>query len=131
MPNTGDNGVHASASPFEALAEQMNWLGRPLESLGFGQAMLASGIQKGTIEEWSVDPQVVYGPTQIRASIFDTLEDTDAGYCLALAGMVNGGGSSSGGCCSTGCECPCPPLVHCVMGLVLGVALGFFAAKRL
>mmetsp|Transcript_33561 Transcript_33561/g.76412 ORF Transcript_33561/g.76412 Transcript_33561/m.76412 type:complete len:160 (-) Transcript_33561:9-488(-) len=23
--NTGDNGVHASASPFEALAERMNW----------------------------------------------------------------------------------------------------------
>jgi hypothetical protein len=25
-PNTGDNGVHASASPFEALSERMNWL---------------------------------------------------------------------------------------------------------
>merc|ERR1719277_1866625 len=25
-PNTGDNGVHASASPFEAMAERMNWL---------------------------------------------------------------------------------------------------------
>ena len=25
-PNTGDNGVHASASPFEALAERMNWV---------------------------------------------------------------------------------------------------------
>jgi hypothetical protein len=25
-PNVGDNGVHASASPFEALAERMNWL---------------------------------------------------------------------------------------------------------
>lgn len=26
-PNVGDNGVHASASPFEALAERMNWVG--------------------------------------------------------------------------------------------------------
>merc|ERR1719265_103147 len=26
-PNTGDNGVHASASPFEGLAERVNWLG--------------------------------------------------------------------------------------------------------
>ena len=26
-PNVGDNGVHASASPFEALAERMNWIG--------------------------------------------------------------------------------------------------------
>lgn len=25
-PNTGDNCVHASASPFEGLAERMNWL---------------------------------------------------------------------------------------------------------
>ena len=25
-PNTTDNGVHASASPFEGLAERMNWL---------------------------------------------------------------------------------------------------------
>lgn len=26
QPDTGDNGVHASASPFEALAERSNWL---------------------------------------------------------------------------------------------------------
>ena len=26
-PNVGDNGVHASASPFEGLAERMNWIG--------------------------------------------------------------------------------------------------------
>ncbi len=25
-PNVGDNSLHASASPFEALAEKMNWL---------------------------------------------------------------------------------------------------------
>ncbi len=25
-PNVGDNSVHASASPFEALAERMNWI---------------------------------------------------------------------------------------------------------
>merc|ERR1711957_574404 len=30
VPNTGDNGVHASASPFEALAERSNWLGASL-----------------------------------------------------------------------------------------------------
>ena len=27
IPNVGDNAVHASASPFEALCERMNWLG--------------------------------------------------------------------------------------------------------
>ena len=37
-PNVGDNGVHASASPFEAMAERINWcaacgrLGRILQS---------------------------------------------------------------------------------------------------
>jgi hypothetical protein len=25
LPNVGDNGVHGSASPFEALAERVNW----------------------------------------------------------------------------------------------------------
>ena len=46
-PNTGTNGVHASASPFEALAERANWLGMPLESDSFGRAMLATGVRRG------------------------------------------------------------------------------------
>lgn len=33
QPNTGDNCVHASASPFEGLAERMNWLKRDPESV--------------------------------------------------------------------------------------------------
>lgn len=32
-----DNGVHASASPFEGLAERMNWLEQPMESDAFGK----------------------------------------------------------------------------------------------
>ena len=32
QPDVGDNGVHASASPFEALAERMNWLGVPVRT---------------------------------------------------------------------------------------------------
>ena len=47
-PNVGDNGVHASASPFEALAERLNWMGAKLEDDAFGKAMLASGIPKDT-----------------------------------------------------------------------------------
>merc|ERR1711970_99665 len=34
--NTGDNGVHASASPFEGLAERVNWLNVPLQEDTFG-----------------------------------------------------------------------------------------------
>merc|ERR1711937_714287 len=35
VPNVGDNGVHASASPFEALAEKMNWLEMKAEDDAF------------------------------------------------------------------------------------------------
>ena len=59
VPNVGDNGVHASASPFEALAEQMNWLQKSIESVPFGKAMLDAGISADTIAAWSVDPQVI------------------------------------------------------------------------
>ena len=41
-PNVGDNGVHASASPFEALAERLNWMKATLEADAFGKAMLDS-----------------------------------------------------------------------------------------
>ena len=79
VPNTGDNGVHASASPFEGLAERMNWLKVPLESDSFGARLLAAGIPKETIIEWSVDPQVK------GKSLFDSLEDTNADECIAKA----------------------------------------------
>ncbi len=57
-PNTGDNGVHASASPFEALAERANWLGKKVEEDDFGKGLLAAGVPKATIEKWSGDAQV-------------------------------------------------------------------------
>merc|ERR1719235_2137526 len=44
VPNVGDNGVHASASPFEAMAERCNWLEGKLEEDAFGNQMLAAGI---------------------------------------------------------------------------------------
>merc|ERR1712166_354594 len=34
--DVGDNGVHASASPFEALAERANWLEMPIKSDSYG-----------------------------------------------------------------------------------------------
>ena len=56
VPNVGDNGVHASASPFEALAERMNWIGASVETDPFAQALTAAGVK--TIPEWTKDPQV-------------------------------------------------------------------------
>lgn len=64
-PNTGDNGVHASASPFEALAERANWLGKKIEEDDFGKGLLAAGVSKATIEKWAGDAQVfVEGETK-------------------------------------------------------------------
>jgi len=82
-PNVGDNGIHASASPFEALAERMNWMGAKAERDPFGKMMLDAGIKANTIKAWSVDPQVLTGGEEgKKGSLFDQLEDMDAADCL-------------------------------------------------
>lgn len=88
-PNVGDNAVHASASPFEALSEKMNWVGVDAKKDEFGQAVLRV-LDENTLTKWSRDPQIRYGVagTKLTKSCFDLLEDTDASYCLALLGML-------------------------------------------
>jgi len=83
--NVGDNGVHASASPFEALAECTNWLEAPVTSESFGRQLLAKGITEDKIKEWSVDPQVPFAKDGKagKFSLFDLVEDTDSEVCLA------------------------------------------------
>lgn len=88
VPNVGDNAVHASASPFEALAERMNWLQMDAKEDAFGAKVLEV-IGEKKLKEWSVDPQVTYGPVPITKSAFDTLEDTNSDYCLALLQMMS------------------------------------------
>lgn len=88
-PNKGDNGVHASASPFEGLAEKKNWLGKKLTDDAFGQALVKAGLSVTTIEEWSVDPRVNM-PDGSMGSVFDALEDMDVGDCLAKMTELNG-----------------------------------------
>merc|ERR1711974_498571 len=85
QPNTGDNGVHASASPFEGLAEHMNWLGMSPKKCVFGQTMLSTGIAMKTIAEWSVDPQLIISASGERGSCFDAMEDQNALDCIAAA----------------------------------------------
>ena len=80
-PNVGDNGVHASASPFEALAERMNWVGASLEGDAFGAALLAAGVPAEMIKAWTIDPQVKR-PDAANGSLFDSLEDMDADACI-------------------------------------------------
>merc|ERR1712066_1081115 len=80
-PNVGDNGMHASASPFEAFAERNNWLSVAVEDDQFGAQMLSSGLAISLIKAWSVDPQVTISVGK-QGSIFDQLEDLDAEGCL-------------------------------------------------
>lgn len=98
VPNTGDNGVHASASPFEALAERSNWLQTPIEEDRFGKALLEAGISSDMVTAWMVDPQVaVPGDVGKKASLFDQLEDLDFEPCkekaVAIAQAQPGGGA--------------------------------------
>jgi len=123
QPDVGDNGVHASASPFEALAERMNWLGADMATDPFGAAMLSAGLSADTIKAWSVDPQVTFGPTGIKQSLFDTFEDTNADYNLALACMVDASGAAE----ST--AAPESNTTSLVVALAAGVAIGYTIAR--
>jgi nucleoside diphosphate kinase len=81
-PNVGDNGMHASASPFEAMSERMNWLNRRCDQDSFCKAMKAAGIPEKTIEEWSVDPQVKIDASGKKGSLYDAVEDLDSKACV-------------------------------------------------
>jgi nucleoside diphosphate kinase len=83
-PNTGENCVHASASPFEGLAERMNWLGYKAERDPWGKALLDAGVKLKTIKDWCLDPQVTYGSklSPVTKSIWDSIEDMDSQDCL-------------------------------------------------
>eukprot|EP01060_Flectonema_neradi_P013434 TRINITY_DN201_c0_g1_i2.p1 TRINITY_DN201_c0_g1~~TRINITY_DN201_c0_g1_i2.p1 ORF type:complete len:432 (+),score=157.60 TRINITY_DN201_c0_g1_i2:55-1350(+) len=82
QPNVGDNGVHASASPFEGLAERSNWLKEKIEKNQFGKLLIGSGMSKKMIQAWCVDPQVKFSADDATKSIFDQLEDLDAPACV-------------------------------------------------
>jgi nucleoside diphosphate kinase len=83
-PNVGENGVHASASPFEAMAERMNWLETPGDNDPFYRALRSAGLKEDTIKAWCIDPQVTIGDDK-KGSLFDALEDMDATACLEKA----------------------------------------------
>jgi len=90
QPYTSDNGVHASASPFEGLAERMNWLGADPAEDSYGKALIAAGVPVATLREWSKDPRIDLDTTGLRGSVFDALEDMDAGPCLKRAVELEG-----------------------------------------
>mmetsp|Transcript_28915 Transcript_28915/g.65416 ORF Transcript_28915/g.65416 Transcript_28915/m.65416 type:complete len:328 (+) Transcript_28915:48-1031(+) len=82
-PDTGDNGVHASASPFEGLAEKNNWIGVRMEEDPVGKALISAGIGEDTIQDWVSDPAVFFEGK--KQSLFDLLEDLDVTPCLEKA----------------------------------------------
>ena len=91
-PNTGDNCVHASASPFEGFAERTNWLKEAYSfaSDPFGRMLLDAGISEATLKEWSVDPQVLIpGGDGKKGSLFDQLEDMDVEDCVKKCVEIN------------------------------------------
>ena len=86
-PDTGDNGVHASASPFEALSERVNWCGASFETDPYGRGLVAAGVDASTLKAWAEDPQVKL-PGGGAGSLFDALEDLDADKCLETAQAI-------------------------------------------
>jgi len=90
-PNVGDNGVHASASPFEGLAERCNWVSVPLAEDAYGKALLDAGIPEEWIVAGCVDPQVEGAKEDgSKGSLFDAVEDMDAEKCAARLGAREG-----------------------------------------
>ena len=87
-PNVGDNGVHASASPFEGLCERLNWLGASLEDDLTGKALLDAGIKKATLLGWTKDPQVELDGSW--GSLFDAFEDLSLPAVLKTAQKLGG-----------------------------------------
>merc|ERR1719326_632656 len=88
QPDTGDNGVHASASPFEGLAERMNWLGAEMSEDPYGNTLLDAGVPAEMIKAWSVDPQVLIDTDGNKGSLFDQLEDLNFTQCTNKAALI-------------------------------------------
>jgi len=88
-PTTGENGVHASASPFEALAEIANWLGEPVDEQAYGKLLIQHGITKETLEMWGKDPQVNIRADGLKGSLFDQVEDMDSKQCMKVLMNIN------------------------------------------
>jgi len=82
-PNQGNNGVHASASPFEAMIEKANWLGDNLQNDPIGASLVKAGMGLDAIRKWTADPPVMFDGH--KQSLFDLLEDLDAQPCVDKA----------------------------------------------
>jgi nucleoside diphosphate kinase len=74
------NGVHASASAFEAMVERFIWLGVPLgKDKHLGAKLVSASIPPSLLKEWSMNP-LVHGKF-----IFDYMENQGTLQCLETA----------------------------------------------
>jgi len=87
-PNVGDNGVHGSASPFEGVAERLNWMGVTLDDDATGAALIEAGVKRDTLLQWTKDPKVDIDGAP--SSLFDAFEDMDVPDALKLAQKLGG-----------------------------------------
>jgi hypothetical protein len=86
------NGLHASASAFEAMVERSLWLGVPLQKdKHFGARLVSSGVPVIVAKEWSVNP-LVRGKF-----VFDHMESQGSSQCLDIAKSLYNF-ASSGAC---------------------------------
>ena len=84
-PSPRPDQVHASASPFEGLAERTNWLGVAIADDSFGKALLAAGVPEETIKKWSSDPQVTYDAETAAATGKAARSECPARQCPSSA----------------------------------------------
>ena len=79
----GNNGVHASAGPLEAIRERATWLGVLPHTDPTYVALTTSGVSPELVESWLANEVVpIDGET---GPAFDLLEDKDESTLIALA----------------------------------------------
>jgi len=81
-PSKHNNGLHASASPFEGLAERCNWLGADIEKDCFGQRLLNAGISREWIEAGFNNPEIKTSMTGEMGHLFKEVENLDSEACI-------------------------------------------------
>ena len=81
QPHVGENVIHGSASPLEALTEKMTWLGDEFANDAFGKLLKDEGVNEELLAEWQQNPTVEMNGR--KCPLFDHIENKDALACLS------------------------------------------------
>jgi len=103
------NGLHASLSPLEALAEQCNWLQRNVNQVDYGRCLLGHGVPKSVILDWCDNLKVKLPEMERGKKAFEVVRDLDSTPCTGrLVGLYDyelfGDNEGQDGRCSS-CNC--------------------------